>query len=155
MAQKSWTEADFQSLSWHDNHVHALEIRAATPDHGTGELVLHLDHILEWLPPVDGKYLFRVAPAVLTFKEIFGLRLELDYTSVQAGMTPFSIGNIDREQILYPTGHVSFRWTIQINWPAGAITFEAPAFAQELVGESVTSSTQALSRAKRLDLGGV
>src|SRR3954453_15969941 len=33
----SWTEADFEQMSWHDNHVHALQIESGG-EHGTGTL---------------------------------------------------------------------------------------------------------------------
>ena len=134
---KRWTESDFDSLSWHDNPVHGLEIRAFNADEGTCDLVLDIDHILQWLPPVEGFYSFRVAPAHLTFHAVFGLRIEIDYARVTAGMTPFSIGNIRRE---------GNRWTIEINWPAGTITFDARGFTQELTGESVVATNPVIHR---------
>jgi hypothetical protein len=147
MITKRWTEADYDDLSWHDNHVYGLEIHEG--EHGAGELVLHLDYILEWLPPVDGRFSFVVAPAILTFRDVFGLRLELDYQSVTAAMTPFSIGRIDREEVRYSTGHISYRWTVTINWPQGILTFEAPGFTQELIGNPLVTQEPCLSISQR------
>jgi hypothetical protein len=121
---------DFDTYSWHDNHVHALRIRSG--EHGTGELVLDLDYILEWLPPRDGAFTFRVAPATLTFHGVVDLRVSLDYAGPSAGMTPFSIQGIDRELYLYGNGFSAFRWRIPVNWPDGEITFIASGFTQVL-----------------------
>jgi hypothetical protein len=147
MAQTGWSEADYDSLSWHDNHVYGLEIQEG--EHGTGELILHLDHIVEWLPPVDGACSFRIAPAILSFREVSGLKLALDYFNVSAAMTPFSIGEIVREAITYATGYHSYRWSISINWPEGLITFEAPGFTQRLLAAPVISSDQFLPASLR------
>ena len=76
--------ADFERLSWHDCHVYALKITEG--EHGTGELELDIDFIVEWLCHKDQVCQFRVAPATLTFHQIFGLRVELDYASVGAGI---------------------------------------------------------------------
>jgi len=127
-----WTEADFESLSWHDDHVHAIGMANFNEDEGTCDLVMAIDHILDAS--------FPVAPAKLTFHGVFGLRMELDYARVTAGMTPFSIGSIERE----PTAYQSFRWKIQINWPAGEITFEAPRFTMELADDGAISRDQKL-----------
>jgi len=147
MATRRWTETDYDTLSWHDNHVHGLEIYEG--EHGAGDLVLHLDYILEWLPPVEGRYYFVIAPARLHFRDVFGLRFELDYLNATAAMTPFSIGSIAREEVRYPTGHISFRWTITVSWPEGLITFESSGFVQQLTGRELLASEQCLSPEQR------
>jgi hypothetical protein len=139
-----WTDADYDRMSWHDNNVHALSIRGG--EDGTGTLTLDLDFILEWLPPVDGRYSFRIAPALLTFHDVFALRVHIDYATVSAAMTPFCIGKIARVLIPSTRGYVSYRWTITINWPEGAIEFDATGFEQHLTGEPHVSETQELSR---------
>ena len=136
-------------MSWHDNHVHGIRVETATEEHGTGVLSLDLDYILEWLPPVEGKFSFRMAPATLTFFEVFGLKIDVDWVAAQAGVTPFSIGEISRERIEYQTGYVRWRYRIGINWPIGAITFEAQGFQQELRGEPVLSASQCLTKEQR------
>ena len=93
MADKtSWTEADFDDMSWHDNHVHAFRIREG--EHGTGEVELDLDYILEWLSPTEGMFSFRVAPASLTFRGVYDLQIAIDYAVVSAGLSPLCISQI-------------------------------------------------------------
>jgi hypothetical protein len=47
----TWTEADFDSLGWHDVHVHGF--RVLDGEHGAGELWLDIDYILDWVCPSD------------------------------------------------------------------------------------------------------
>jgi len=146
-----WTEADFDELSWHDNHVHGIQVEMDNPDHGTGILTLDLDHIIEWLPPsAPGvPFQFRVAPARLTFYEISSLRIEIDWAAATAGMTPFSIGAIARKKLEYGTGYTSWAWTIEVNWPKGAITFDSPRFTQQVTGPVILTDEQCLSPSQR------
>src|SRR5262249_39372173 len=136
-------------LGWHDNHVHGLRILRG--DDSGGELVLDLDHIVEWLPHAgDEPYRWRVAPATLTFHHVFNLRIEIDYASIGAGMTPFSIDVIEREADA-SSGGTLFRWRIKINWPDGAITFESSGFTQVLRGAPITIDRQRLEATERTE----
>ena len=144
-----WTDASFDAMSWHDNHVHGIQVGVDNPDHGTGTLTLDLDHILEWIPPsAPGEaFRFRIAPALLTFHEISSLRIEIDWAG--AGMTPFSIGEIARRKLEYGIGFTSWAWTIEVNWPKGRITFDGPRFTQRLAGPLIDSNEQWLTGKQR------
>jgi hypothetical protein len=107
--RRVWTDADFEDMSWHDNHVHGLQIRSG--DYGAGELDLDLDYIVEWLCAEDGSCEFRLAPATLTFREVSELRIEVDYQAVTAGLVPFSIDGISREPGTVATESLR-RWTV-------------------------------------------
>lgn len=144
----SWDESQFGDMCWHDNHVHALAIRAG--EHGAGELDLDLDYILEWLRPTESMYAFRLAPATLTFRGVYDLRIEIDYAVASAGMTPFSIDRIARE-VEPTTGQV--RWTVELNWPTGAISFIATGFRQRLKAAPVVRNSQHLDDDERRLLG--
>lgn len=52
MPEQLWTDQQFEEMSWHDNHVHALRIVAGA--YGSGELILDLDYILDWICGTDG-----------------------------------------------------------------------------------------------------
>jgi hypothetical protein len=143
----SWNDSQFDEMSWHDNHVHGLRIREG--EHGCGELDLDLDYILEWLCPTESSFAWRVAPATLTFREVFDLRIEIDYAAASAGITPFSISGIARAA---SKDGISSRWTIELNWPKGALTFTASGFRQTLRAEPNVSATQGLGPERaRLD----
>lgn len=136
------TEA-FNAMSWHDNHVHGLAIEEGA--HGLGELRLDLDYIVEWLACADGKFSFRIAPALLTFHGVSDLVVSLDYAASSAALTPFSIHEIRRT----PLPHARYAWEIELNWPKGRIAFSADGFTQALRGSAVESERQHLSAAER------
>lgn len=137
--KRFWTDADFPSLSWHDNSVHAFRVIAGKD--GIGELVLDIDHILEWIE--SGKrYDFRVAPAELRFHDVADLRMTLDYPATSAALAPFTLDRIEVDQANH--------WTLKVNWPAGEITFSSTGFSQRLTGEPVASSAQSLEIAQRI-----
>jgi hypothetical protein len=87
---------------------------------------------------------FASRPPHSRFHTVFGLRIELDYATVGAGMTPFTIAAIEREDVKDAMGHVSFRWRMPINWPDGVITFERSGFTQVLRRQPVLIDRQAL-----------
>jgi hypothetical protein len=119
-----WTEAEFDEMSWHDNHVHGFQIRAS--EHGLGELTFDIDYILEWLCPAGSdRCQFRIAPASLTFVNVSDLKIQIDYAAASAALGPFSIGDVKRTPMTFPTGATIFGWTIELNWPPGFISFEA------------------------------
>jgi hypothetical protein len=143
----AWTDADFDQMSWHDNHVHGLQIRSG--EDGLGEVILDLDYILEWLPPVGGVHFrFRIAPAILTFSDVADLRLHVDFTSAALG--PFSIGDVKRTAIDNQTGARYFEWTIEVSWPRGSILFGASGFKQVLRGPVRVTTAQWLDPPQRM-----
>jgi hypothetical protein len=142
--KRSWTDADFPNLSWHDNSVHAF--RVIEGKDGAGELVLDIDHIVEWIESQAG-YEFRVAPAELRFRDVTDLRMTLDYSAATAALTPFTL---DRIQVDQMRNGQSNRWTLKVNWPVGEISFSSTGFTLRLTGESVVSSAQSLEPAQRI-----
>ena len=144
-----WTTDDFDSLSWHDVHVHGLRFASFDESHGSADLVLDIDYILKWENSGNG-FQFTLCPAELTFQGVFGLKLELDYATPTAGMCPFSIHAINRESVEFPTGSKSYRWHIPVNWPQGSLRFEARGFTLTLVGRPITHSQQSLPPEKRV-----
>lgn len=143
-----WHTEDFESLSWHDVHIHGFRLEAFDPNEGTADLVLDIDYILKW-QKAGNEFLFTVCRAELRFHKVFGLKLDLDYATPTAGMCPCSIDGIYREPLEFLTGFRSFRWRIPINWPHGSLEFEAPGFTQTLVGKPVIQSAQSLSCEQR------
>ena len=145
---RTWTTDDFDDLSWHDCHVHGFRLGQVNPERGTAELEFDLDFIVEWLER-GSEFRFRIAPATLTFHDVFGLRVELDYAAPAAGMTPFSIDGIVRERVASPAGAPASRWRLPISWPAGEITFESPGFTQVLGREPIEQKAQCLTTSQR------
>ena len=147
--RSEWTTADFETLSWHDCQVHGFRLEEG--EHGTAEVTFDIDFIVEWLCHSNRPAEFRVAPATLTFHAVFGLRIELDYAAVTAGMTPFSLSGIEREELRYPGGQSSFRWRLPISWPSGMIGFDSQGFTQVLRRAPILVDRQGLRPAERPD----
>ncbi|MFT3986100.1 hypothetical protein [Aestuariivirga sp.] len=128
---------------WHDNHIHAFRI--AEGQHGTGELILDIDHILEWRKADTGDFQFLLSPAILTFHEVSHLRMTIDFSTVSAALGPFCISSMSSKDEKREHYMAKF-WTIELGWPQGEITFEATGFDFELMGEAVVSDHQNLPR---------
>jgi hypothetical protein len=117
--------------------------------YGVAELHFDIDFIEKWLCDDDQSYRFLIAPATLTFHSASKLRVSLDFDAAQAGMTPFSIGGIEREPVTCAPGQRSFRWRLPVNWPTGEITFESPGFTQVRRGEPQLMTRQCLTASER------
>jgi hypothetical protein len=145
MSPMHWTHQQFEQMSWHDNHVHAL--RVVEGRHGAGELLLDIDYILEWVKGEQGMR-FRIVPATLRFLDVTGLRIALDYATPSAALGPFSIHAIERREEQRER-HVAQVWKIVINWPAGEISFEASGYEQVARAEPVLTELQHLTPGER------
>jgi len=138
-----WTHENFDSMSWHDNHVHGL--RPMAGEHGLGELELDLDYILEWLAVAGDAFRFRIAPARLRFRDVSDLRLAIDYVAASAAIGPFSIAGIERRTERRERSQ-AVCWRIVANFPPGEISFQASGFTQQLTGREVLVDRQWLRR---------
>ena len=153
----SYTETDFERLSWHDCHIWAIELRAGDPDEKdwTSDLALDIDFITEWICGVGGGAQFRVAPATLVFHGVTDPKIAIDWgrSGFQAALHPASIATIERDLIREQKVYLDrayYRWRIGLNWPdASEITFGAVGFTQTLRAEPVLTEKQCLSRAER------
>ena len=145
MTSQVWTDAQFDEMSWHDNHVHALRIVEVSD--GAGDLILDVDHIVEWIK--DGNaFNFRIVPVTLTFHDVMFLRMTLDYATPTAAFGPFMIHGIERRTEQRPR-YLAQLWKVDISWPRGEIEFEARGFTQRTLGEAVLSQGQCLSAKER------
>jgi hypothetical protein len=73
---------------------------------GAGELVLDIDHIIEWIES-QKRYDFRVAPTELRYRDVTDLRMTLDYPATSAALAPFTPDRIEVDQ--------SNHWTLKVN----------------------------------------
>ncbi len=145
MATQVWTDAQFLEMSWHDNHVHGMQL--VEMDHGSGELILDIDYIVEWIKGQDA-YRFLIVPATLTFHGVTSLRFSLDYATPTAAFGPFMIHGIERHQEQRDR-YLARLWKILISWPQGELAFEGAGFTQRALGEAVQSERQCLSQKQR------
>jgi len=141
------TQETFDSTSWVDNFVHGFTF-VETPE-GDGELLLDIDHILEWQDHDAKSFRFRVAPARLRFVGVTNLRIQIDYRA--ASMGPFQIDGIDRRTEQRAKGEVSI-WTFGSTSPDVEVEFEARGYFQELTGPALVLDRQWLLPSERGDV---
>ena len=138
---------DFEKIQWHDNAIHAFRIIEGEI---CGDLIFDIDFIVEWLPPIEGAYRFRVAPSDLTFHEVSDLVVSINYAAASAAVGPMTIHEIHRESFTYPNGYSSFLWKIELNWPPNSsISFCSNRFNQSQRIEPITTGAQYLSPEER------
>lgn len=159
MAQPTCS-TDFEGRSWHDNALCGLRLDLGDCARGDwhADLVLDIDHIVEWLCGVGREVRFRIAPATLTFHDVTDLQIAIDCgdSGCQVALHAVSIDGITRARIQEQKiclDRPYYRWRIALNWPrGGAITFGASGFTQGLRAEPVLLDQQQLSPADRMPL---
>jgi hypothetical protein len=152
---------DFDGRAWHDNALYALRLDVGDVARGDwrSDLVLDIDHIVEWLCGAGRQVRFRVAPATLTFHHVTDLRIRVDCgdSGGRIALQTLSIDSITRERIRDQKicfDRPYWRWRIELNWPQGGnISLGASGFTQTLRAEPVLLDQQQLSPADRVPVG--
>jgi hypothetical protein len=127
-------------LSWHDNLIYGLQLWGADPDRNIwrSDLVLDIDHIVEWVRGADGRVKFRIAPATLVFHDVRDLKVDVDFGGggYPQNLNELSIAKIDKEPAATEAktaGRAFYRWGFELNLPQGGeIVFGASGYTQTL-----------------------
>jgi hypothetical protein len=151
------TEADFERLSWHDDTLYALRIEVGdiARDDWRSELVLDIDHIVEWLCEAGRRVRFRVAPATLIFHDVTDLAIAVDWgdSGHQTALHEAAIDVLTRAPVADQKiclDRTYYRWRIALAWPRGGeIAFGASGFTQRLRAAPLLQDEQKLSPADR------
>ena len=124
-----WTDADFEKMGWHDNHIYKIRF--------TDDLELDIDYILKWnQPELEGlPFSFWLAPATLVFKTIKDLKFEFDFKLEDS----FEIEDIEREN--------QNQWTIITR--QGDIQFTSNGYEQYIRQDPSYQFGQRISYAER------
>ncbi len=139
--------ADELLLRWHDNTIHGLSFGLAEPEVGDwrSDLVLDIDHIVEWLCGAPSEVRFRVAPATLTFHDVTDFAIAVDQGDSGGcnALIEWSIDRVERQPLDRPMDY--WRWTIHLHAPpGGSITFCASGFTQAETAEAILVDEQRL-----------
>ena len=141
LARATWTDADFDSMSWHDVALHAVAFEPSMPY--PGRLLLDIDYIVggERPTPPDTTFSFWMCTATLVFDQAsdFAGNLDLVGRSFEPAFNAISRSepdsNGDRTWTL--AGH---EFTIQVR---------APGFTQYLRNPPILAAAQRLGVAAR------
>lgn len=136
-----WTDADFDTMSWHDCPIHALSFNK------NHQLLLDIDYMFEWVLTNNKKhYKFWIAPCTLIFENVYNIQFESNYTSL-------IIDNVSREspQIPKNAAHIGidteYDWIIETT--AGEINFTSVGYKQYVRQEPILLSTQEIDLTAR------
>lgn len=141
-----WTEADFDSLSWHDCTIHSISLDQDGEDQS--DFLIDLDFITEWLPGPDNTFRFRVAPALLRFQNADKIVIHTLLDFKQA----MQISEIARGKRVDP-GFTNFHWVIKLHTYPGQenyLEFDATGFCQQLSAQPIITTRQSLQFGERL-----
>lgn len=148
---------DFESLSWHDDTLYGLrfEIGDSLQGDWRAEVVLDIDHIVEWVRDEAGGMRFRVAPADLVFHGVTDLKIDIDWgdSGDRTALHEAVIFEITRAPVPDQPGYPPrehYRWRIALAWPqGGGIGFGALGFTQTLRAEARLLDQQRLPAGAR------
>jgi hypothetical protein len=117
-----WTEADFDSMNWHDNPIHAITFG------DNFELLLDIDYVFEWV--LKGKkYLFWISPCTLMFENVYDLTFDIGPTTPGLTIDFLTKENSQRpKNSEYIKRDIEFDWTIEMQ--EGTISFKSVGFKQ-------------------------
>ena len=150
-----------ETTSFHDNLIYGFHLRAPDPANSDwrSELILDIDHIVEWVCGLDGRAAFRVAPATLSFRDATDLSIRIDYGHGEYPMAlnELSIATIECDPAPgQRTPGQQRRWRIVLNLPKGGeIAFAASGIGLVLRTEPILCSEQRLSPRGRPHLAAV
>ncbi|MBP1861056.1 hypothetical protein [Rhizobium herbae] len=131
------SDAKFDIMGWHDSRVYSLILPK-----DDCSLTIDLDYIFQWHQR-DGQFVgFDVAPCLLTFHNISGLKIALDYANRGSAY----ISDIHRKGPKpAPKAGVEL-WEYEIELDSGTISFTATGYTQSVTGPIVFSESQDLGR---------
>ena len=139
------TEADYGTMSWHDNAVHAIAWEPLSDN--PGRLLLDIDYILQGVAPEPPATTlsFWISPATLVFDPAWDLITDIDRTGWSFQL---SLNAIRRSE---PDERGNYDWTLEGD--GITITLGAPGFTQYLRRPPVLCSRYILSVEERGGFG--
>ncbi len=141
VAKTTLTEADYGTMNWHDNAVHAIAWEPL-PDN-PGRLLLDIDYILQWVAPEPPATTlsFWISPATLVFDPAWDLIADIDRTGWSFKLF------LDAIRRSEPDERGNYDWTL--DGDGITISLGAPGFTQYLRRPPVHCPRHALSVEER------
>ncbi|RYY84391.1 MAG: hypothetical protein EOO15_19480 [Chitinophagaceae bacterium] len=139
-----WTEEDFETMGWHDCHIHAISFGE------NFDLLFDIDYIFKWVThksPFD----FWVSPCTLVFENVYDIVFDLNFSTggldiadiyKEGPNVPRNAAHIGRE--------LEYTWKIELQ--EGAIQFKSVGYKQFVRRLPVFQKEQYLDLSER---GGV
>lgn len=144
LEKQLFTDADFDTMSWHDCPIHALSF---TDDY---KLSLDIDYIFKWVLMSNKKrYQFWVAPCTLVFDNVHKIAFESEDTTII--IDSITKNNPQRpKNAEYLNKDTEYDWLIETT--VGEISFKSIGYNQHVRKKPVLLRSQSLDLETR---GGV
>lgn len=142
-----WTQDDFDDMGWHDANIYGMIIEKGE-EPWQGNLIFDIDYIFEWIHPVPPQeyFSFWVAPCTLMFKEVYDVKIDIDYRGGAFDLLEISdldlISKYEQE-----TGVIIYEWEMGLQ--EGDIRFKSLGFEQIVRKSPVYTNSQVLSLEER------
>jgi len=142
---KTWTEADFETMNWHDCTIYAIGF-VEDEEHFKNKIYFDIDYIMEWRQTKESVYFdFLVCPCTLIFNDVHDLKID-----IKTGALTILDITIESINLLKgkPRGeNYTTEWQIELR--NGDIFFEAVGYTQIQRGEAILSKQQKLTTTQR------
>lgn len=142
-----WTQDDFDDMGWHDANIYGMIIEKGE-EPWQGNLIFDIDYIFEWIHPVPPQeyFSFWVAPCTLMFKEVYDVKIDIDYRG--GAFELLEISDLDLiSKYEQETGVIIYEW--QMGLQEGDIRFKSLGFEQIVRKSPVYTNSQVLSLEER------
>lgn len=135
-----WSEADFDRMSWHDVHIHALAFSTETH-----EFLMDIDYMFAWVDPEvpDPNYTFWMAPCTWIFSNVHSFTANIEW-----GLG-LEISGVSRENIGRPQNadHImkDKEWKWEFDCQEGVFSFRSVGFVQITRHRPIRAKAQSFS----------
>ena len=137
-----WTEADFETMGWHDATIYSISFIPSKTEYASG-LSFDIDYIFKWvLNEQEQTFDLWISPCTLVFPDVFGY--QMDFESSSNDYWQLEIDAIHMEDAQRPDfpGFKNFHIELQ----TGYITFQAYGFIQTVRQQPVLADAMYLGR---------
>jgi hypothetical protein len=145
IVMRTFTEANFDALSFHDNLFRGFLLRSEFE--GPSDIILDIDHIAEWIHG-NGCFQWMIAAADLTFHGVTGLKFNMDWRDAryQVASGGDSILDVARTPVVPQLVHFDrpyWRWEFSFAMET-QLSFGAYGFTMQYRQEPVRHTEQSL-----------
>jgi hypothetical protein len=140
---------------FHDDTIHAIQFIPVDVDDDNWEceLVLDIDHIINWVKSNKNGYEFDVVEATLSFHDVS--KISIQCSILGGGANPIPIDRIERsdEPTIKRGEFMCFGWIIFLNdGDDGTIRFVASRYSLDKARKPIRLSEQMIPKSQRLGL---
>ena len=140
--------------SFHDDSIYGLRLVSPDPDQDDwrSELIMDIDHIVEWVKGDNGRIRFVLVQGNLCFENVFDLRISFSFPD--CSLTPLPIDRIERsrEPVRAHAGRSEeFSWIIHLNDRGdGFLTFRSTGYRLDEIGTPAEFEEQTIPNDQRI-----